>query len=418
LAALIVVIGHFVVGFYPALYTAKLEHVHTVNGIETLLSVTPLALLYNGTFSVAIFFVLSGYVLTYKFFKNSNADVFLVPLTIKRYVRLLLPILFSNLLAYVFLSLSLFYNRPASTLSLSIGWLSKFWDFTPQLGTMLWESFYGTFFLHANSYNNPLWTMNFEFFGSLIVFAFMAFFGRSQKRFLYYIIAIMLFRHSHYLAFILGMLLSDLSTRQDGFFVRMKNRYFFVLLLLVGLFLGSYPDTRPVDGSIYEFMKGLARQRTYYIVGATLIMIALLKSTRLQSLLSLKPFVLLGRISFSMYVLHLIIIGSLSSYLMLLFTQYFSYHAAFALMFLVSLPTILIAAYVMERTVDTAGIGLSQWVYQLALKKWATMTGSMSSFRSMVPQKSSDPAAIAPAELATVPAPAKPGSGPDADTEY
>ena len=33
LAALVVVIGHFVVGFYPALYTARLEHVHTATGI-------------------------------------------------------------------------------------------------------------------------------------------------------------------------------------------------------------------------------------------------------------------------------------------------------------------------------------------------------------------------------------------------
>ena len=181
LAALIVVFGHFVVGFYPALYTANLNHVHTRSGIEIPLSVTPLNLLYNGTFSVAIFFVLSGYVLTYKFFKNANSEVFLVPLTIKRYVRLLLPILFSNLLAYLLLSSSLFYNKQVSVLSLSIGWLSKFWDFTPRLWTMLWESFYGTFFAHANSYNNPLWTMNFEFFGSLIVFAFMAFFGRCAK---------------------------------------------------------------------------------------------------------------------------------------------------------------------------------------------------------------------------------------------
>ena len=206
------------------------------------------------------------------------------------------------------------------------------------------------------------------------------------------------------------MLLSDLSTRQDGFFSRMKNKGLFVLLLLFGLFLGSYPDARPVDGSIYEFMQGLARQRTYYIVGATLVMIALLKSTRLQSFLSLKPFVLLGRISFSMYVLHLIIIGSLSSYLFLLFAPYFSYHVAFALMFLISLPVILIAAYGMERTVDTAGIALSQWVYQGALKKW-TALGARSRFRPKNLLKSSK---IAPA----APTPAGQDSVPDAGADY
>ncbi len=413
LAALIVVIGHFIVGFYPALYTGSLDQVHTRNGIEVLLSVTPLSLLYNGTFSVAIFFVLSGYVLTYKFFKNSNAEVFLVPLTIKRYVRLLLPILFSNLAAYLLLSLSLFYNKPASEVSFSLGWLSRFWDFTPRAWTMLRESFYGAFFTNQATYNTVLWTMYFEFFGSLIVFAFIAFFGRSQKRYICYIIAILLFRHSHYLAFILGMLLSDLSTRQDGFFIRTNNNYLFVLLLVLGLFLGSYPDGRPVDGSLYEFMKGLARVRTYYIVGATLVMIALLKLTWLQSFLSLKPFVLLGRISFSLYALHLLLIGSLSSYLLLRFTPYFSYHVAFALMFLISLPTILIAAYFMERTVDTTGIGLSQWIYQQALKKMNRMTGSLSSLLSMTLRKNNGPAPVVPAELAPAPAPSKQGCSHD-----
>ena len=90
LAALVVVFAHYVLAFYPALYWAKPDQVHTEQALELLLSGTPVNLLYNGDFSVSIFFVLS-----YKFFQDRSAPLPLAPLVVKRYVRLLVPVLFS-----------------------------------------------------------------------------------------------------------------------------------------------------------------------------------------------------------------------------------------------------------------------------------------------------------------------------------
>jgi peptidoglycan/LPS O-acetylase OafA/YrhL len=133
--------------------------------------------------------------------------------------------------------------------------------------------------------------------------------------------------------------------------------------------MGSYPDELPVKGTIYAFMdlEPWVRNRQYHIFGAALIMTALLKLPWLQSFLSRKPLVLLGKISFSLYLLHTIIMGSLGNHLFALFTQHVSYLAAFIMTFSITLPVIFIASYLAYRYVDAPSVRVSQWAYDHAL---------------------------------------------------
>jgi len=109
LAAFVVVLSHFVVVFYPALYTANPEEVRFVSQLDLIIAGTPLNILYNGNFAVCIFFILSGYVLTYKFFRDKNPEA-LASGAFRRYFRLLFPVLFSNLFVFVLMKLSLFHT--------------------------------------------------------------------------------------------------------------------------------------------------------------------------------------------------------------------------------------------------------------------------------------------------------------------
>ena len=367
LASLSVVFAHFVVGFYPALYYAKAGAGHVPNLFEIMLSRTPLNLLYNGTFSVAIFFVLSGYVLTYKFFKDSGHEVALLPLAVKRYVRLLLPVLLSVGLSYVVLRMNWYYHQPKSLVGASNPWLVGLWNFEPNLLAMLKEGFYGVLINRDVTYNRVLWTMNIEFFGSLIVYLCVYLFRNSPKRYFFYLIGIALFLHAHYLAFMFGMILSDLTARQVGWFHKRSNQVFFMVVLAIGLFLGSYPDEIPVKGTIYSFLEGWLRTREYHILGAVFVMTALLKLPWLQSVLSRKPLVLLGKISFSLYLLHVIIMGSLGNHLFAAFSQLVSYHAAFAMTFTITLPVIFFASYLAYWYVDRSSVGAAQWAYDRTL---------------------------------------------------
>ncbi len=367
LAAFVVVIAHFVVAFYPALYWARPDQVHTEHGVELAISGTPLNLLYNGDFSVAIFFVLSGFVLSYKFHRDRSAPTPLIPLAVKRYVRLLVPVLFSITLAFVLLKLSLMFNHRVSVLSKSSDWLGTYWQFAPEPLGVLRESFFGVFFGRTSLYNSVLWTMTYEFYGSLIVYGFVALFRNQPRRPIAYVLLLIALHRTYYAAFLLGVLLSDWYCQEGNFLKSIRNRWIFAGMLLLGLFAGSYPTARTVDGTVYSFLQTIARPRSFHIIGAFLVMTAVLHLGSLQRVLSKKLFVFLGKVSFSLYIVHFLIIGSLSSWLMLTLASRFSYHAAFAMTFAVSLPVIMAVSYVTYRLVDTGGIRLSQAVFQSTL---------------------------------------------------
>ncbi len=366
LAALIVVFNHFAIAFYPALFFGATEPVHTEKGIEVLISGTPLNLFYNGAFAVALFFILSGFVLAYKFFKNRALPVYLLPLTVKRYVRLLPPVFISILLSFLLLRFSLLYNQPAGIITRS-GWLRGYLQFEPNLLTALYEAFIGSFFRHQATYNGVLWTMTFEFFGSVLVFLFVALFRNEKRRYLGYALALVLFRHRPYGAFVLGMMLCDLITLRPDLFGKKRYRAIYFILLGAGLFLGSYPAGRSAEGTMYAFMKLPVIARSYHMLGAGLVMFALLNLPNLQSLLSRSVFVFLGKISFSVYILHFLLISSLGCAIFCFVAPHLSYHSAFLVMFLTTMPVILIASALTYRFVDQKGVQLSQTAYAYTL---------------------------------------------------
>jgi peptidoglycan/LPS O-acetylase OafA/YrhL len=102
----------------------------------------------------------------------------------------------------------------------------------------------------------------------------------------------------------------------------------------------------------------------YYTWGAFLVLLAVLNSQRIQSLLSIRPFVFLGRISFPLYAVHWIILGSFSSFLFTQLVNFVSYPLAFLITLAISLPLILAAADLIQRFVDQPGTKASRWLYQ------------------------------------------------------
>jgi peptidoglycan/LPS O-acetylase OafA/YrhL len=149
----------------------------------------------------------------------------------------------------------------------------------------------------------------------------------------------------------------------------MRSLPLLVALLVAGLFLGSYPMERGVQGTVYAFLPGAVRARTWHIVGAFLVMISVLQSRRIQSILSKKPFLFLGRISFSQYILHFLVICSLSCSLLQKLAPALPYHAAVLVTFCVSLPVIMVASHFIYLVVDRAGIRWSQAVYGYFLQR-------------------------------------------------
>ncbi|RFZ75991.1 acyltransferase, partial [Lacrimispora amygdalina] len=212
-AAFIVVIYHYISAFYPALYYGSINNVRTGSGVELIIASTPLNLLYDGDVSVCIFFILSGYVLTYKFFKYNDTSA-IISTGIRRYFRLMPPVLFSVFIAYILMKLQLFYNVKASEITTSF-WLGSFYNFSPNILEMFKHGVWGVLFRQSVIYNPTLWTMYYEFYGSLIVLSFVLLIGKSRNRHIFYIVALFITIHTKFLPFIFGLILSDLyNTKQ------------------------------------------------------------------------------------------------------------------------------------------------------------------------------------------------------------
>lgn len=370
LAAFVVVFHHFILAFYPAMFLGSNTQTHLGAGQEKFLSGSVFNLFYNGNFMVGIFFVLSGFVLSYKFFVKKDHEI-LAQSASKRYLRLLIPVAVSIFAAFILMSLSLFYNQQAAAVSGSI-WLGEFWRFAPNFWDALNQTLVGSFFTNVFDYNVTLWTVAFEFFGSFLVLGFLALFGKMRNRSLAYIFAIIFFFQTYYLAFILGMLLADLAVHKDSFFAKLgKNKIMQLSLLLLAMFLGSYPSGRGVEGTVYAFLEKtyLANSAAlYHILGAFLLVLVLLNSKSMQKALTQRWLLFLGDISFSIYLLHFIILGSFSSFLFLKLEPHMLYGQAFLLTFFVSISLIVALSYLMYLYVDLKAVHFSKFVYNRLFK--------------------------------------------------
>jgi len=284
LAAFEVVFHHFILAFYPAMFSGPDIPTHLPAGQEVFASGSIINLLFDGNFAVCIFFVLSGFVLSHKFFLDKNHEI-ITASAVRRYVRLAVPVAFSVFCAYLLMKFSLFYNQQAADVSGS-GWLGGFWTFKPGFVDAINQSFIGTFFSNIYDYNATLWTITVEFLGSFLVFAFLAVFGKAKNRYMAYLFLGIIFFQTYYLAFILGMLLSDLMAHKNTIIAQFdRSTLIRTGLLLLGLLLGSYPSGRDAAGTMYSFMTTplvTDPEVVYHVWGAFLVILVLLDSRRMQ----------------------------------------------------------------------------------------------------------------------------------------
>lgn len=316
LAALVVVIHHFAYSFL----TFSTKGSGTIHfAFEKVIYTTPLQLLVAGNFAVCIFFILSGFVLSYAFFQSGSLPI-VQRAAAKRYFRLMPPILGSVLLSWAIVTFGLNYNQGAAAVTGS-EWLHNFWPQAVSFGEAI---FYGSYDIIAGDasaglLNNALWTMKVEFFGSLLVFAILALVGKLRWRWAVYLALSLVLWDTYYVAFVLGVALCDffcLAATRPSWRLRWP---FAAALAGVGLILGAIPipgSTETVYSAIsipgidpYTFFTQA------HIVGALLLLSAIVFWSRLQQLLSLRPFRYLGRISFSLYLLHILVLGSFISYM-------------------------------------------------------------------------------------------------------
>ena len=227
LAAVSVVLYHFLILFFPAMYYGSSSQQHV--WYEDNLHGMPFMGLVSGDFAVATFFVLSGFVLTVGFFR-SKEDRSIKSLAARRYLRLMLPALASVLLAWVLIVLGLSYNQQAFSITQSSA-LNLTWETNTNIFKALYEGAVGVF-IHdgPHPFNSVLWTMKYEFIGSFMVFMVAYIFGTSKNRAFVYAALLLALVNTWYLGFIVGMVLADLYVNKESMITYFKGVWVWILV--------------------------------------------------------------------------------------------------------------------------------------------------------------------------------------------
>lgn len=367
-AAINVMIMHFFIILVPAMIYSDRMPSHMGN-LEQIFSSTPLGLIGAGNFSVCIFFVLSGYVLTQKYFKNRDKKI-IISGAMRRYIRLFVPVLAVTILSFLMASTGIFHYYIETVMVSGNNNYDNYWTFTPDIVDAVKQAVWGSFFTGDDTYNPVLWTMTTEFYGSMLVFAMALLFGVQRNRWTFYLAASVLFFNSYYFAFIIGMGFADMFNSKTSIFktniFKTDNKIILSIILFSGLFLGSYPIGTVTNNSLYAFLNnGLFEipKLTYHILGAGMIMYVLLNSRWLKQVFSSPVPVFLGKISYSLYLIHFLIISSFTCALFLALNPILPYWIAAFISCFLSVLLIIPLSYLFYKYVDMTGVELSKTFY-------------------------------------------------------
>ncbi len=260
---------------------------------------------FNGNDAVSFFFVLSGFVLSYKYV------ILGAPLDIKKfYVSRVFRLFPAYFLIVLWSALYAYRNE------LSLQTFKDLFIFNKQ---EFWEE---AFLLHFhNKFYYPGWTLTLEMIGSFLMPFYIALALKNRKLIPWFIVAMLIIGNNlcfSYL-FLFGIIAScyypeitDVSFRQTKWF---KYRY---PILIVSVFLFSIRQLDAVSpfGPSYKYLAGYLGIDffTYSGFACFVFLVAILYSKRAQRFLENKVLVYLGKISYGVYLVHVVVINTVYLY--------------------------------------------------------------------------------------------------------
>lgn len=296
LAALSVVLSHFFLGY-------------GIDSKSKLINFSPLHFFYDGFAAVTFFFVLSGYVLTLSLKKNDALE--LKSFYLKRIFRIMpsyIFVLFVSLFLYFFFNIT--HTIPDSNI-----WLNTFWglplDFTNFLNQIVFIKPLDGFAELVPQNWSLLAEIKFSF---LIPFLFLVykktnfiFFSTlNLVLYLFFNIPVFIFHFS------LGIFLAMNQDLIIASFIKVKIKYKWILVGLI-ILMYTYRFTIPMYYYYFarEYSLFLSSDDLIWIItglGSFSMLVYCFTSVKLQSILNLKIFRFIGKISYAIYLSHMLLL--------------------------------------------------------------------------------------------------------------
>ena len=351
IAALVVVLHHTLLTL-PLWSALGMHGVHR-SAITLLFAIPPLSLLWAGHEAVAVFFALSGFVLALMFLGPGPPDY--LSFAVRRVCRIYIPYIVVMAIAMLLMTVV-----PHHTPELS-EWFNASWNHAVTRPLILDHAL----MLGQPQYNfvdNPIWSLVHEMRYSLIFPLIMWLVLRLDWRLLAFgsllvsVAAMGVLRHvsnnwaidslQYAFLFVTGATLAKYRIETAAWFSSqppgVRVAIGITSLVLLGIHSLGFSDRLLVRA-----FAGVAPQ-----IGALLLLIAVIGSGQVQRLLELKPCLWAGRVSYSLYLSHLVLLLTLVSLLHSFVSIY---------VILIALPGLaLVLAGILNRLVEQPAINLGR----------------------------------------------------------
>jgi len=367
-AAFMVFAHHFLVGFYPAAYFGDSVTVHFRKiPIEKFVAQSPIFFFLNGSFMVSLFCMISGIVLSLKVITSENREKTAASIIFKRYFRLMIPIFFTQTIIYVMKAANLFCSAEVGKITGSVSWLASFYCNDFSIKGLIRSSLFGVLFHGDSQYNTAFWMLNQLMLGGVLSVIFSMVIAKNKSSALWtcaiWLLG-MLMGWSYYPSFILGTIIALNIIDENP---RKENKWLGLILAIVGCFLGGYP-TVFIPDNIYHVLKRVTPKffppaMFWHQVGAGMLIWGVYRSGILQKLFSCRMLQMLGKYSFSIYLIHIPIMCSFSCALFSVLRSYgVPYWLTVCIAFVLSSILLLFASRIYYSTVEKKAAQITEWI--------------------------------------------------------
>lgn len=360
LMAVNVVLHHFIIVFFPAMFFIQYN---TNNILQKQYAMSPLSVFTNGNIAVQYFFVLSGFLITTSILKSSREykAQFIFRKTYKKYKGLITIVFIGTFFSYLLMKGNFMFHLDSIGYGINSDFIIEYNNFDPSFKSMLYNVFIRTF-TKNNQYVGPLWTMKWELWGSILCLITVTILkDKKYRRISYVILSLVVYIISTDLSsFIFGIFVADLyfykkidTTFLSRYYYRIiRNKVCLFVILMIGLYFATVPSEFV---GIYSVLSKIPYMTTgvCHGVGISLIFWYILNNIYVQKILTLKTFLWLGKISPFIYALHWPLMLFFEHYIFqVLIKKGNTYNFSAILSFIISFPLIILISYLFHAVVD------------------------------------------------------------------
>lgn len=359
-AALVILIHHFALFFYPGFIYTTPDNIRISGGLELKIAQTPFNIFsWGGVTGVCIFFTISGFLIAYNYYKKDKK--YDSNYMIKRYIKLMLPILISSIIIFIIVKSQIFRTESLMELYRRNGLNNSYTYYNENIFTLIWNSLFTLFKTASCPINPPMWTMKNELIYSLLSALLINVTGKSKYRFIIYSIIFLLFINTYYICFILGIVLCDIWINKKNIINYLNRLDIKIILLLSGLLLLSSTYANQFT-AYYSTINNLFEEIDYIVfyhsIGSAFILLFFLLTLNAKKLFSKKVLLFLGEQSLFIYLFHWVIINTFSMFIVVKLNKYLKYYQSC----LISLVLSFILIILMSKYFGKYITAITSWV--------------------------------------------------------